>query len=119
MNSSETVWETWQQWQRTARPFTNFRQQRTNEATYRLECDLDHQADYVEVLFEAWRDNNLEWDVRARSEHELRDLDLFESQLRELSLPGAQGADIADYIRVTRRLLSAIREEVNTQRGAS
>ncbi|HEY7395804.1 MAG TPA: hypothetical protein VH559_13210 [Gemmatimonadaceae bacterium] len=107
----------WHQWQAAGRPFENFRRRDAPAPTYKVECDLDHQADYIVVLHEAWQDSNPKWDVPMRASNELADLDEFEQQLAALDLPISETLALCDYMVATRELLTAIHDSVSGQIG--
>jgi hypothetical protein len=111
MSVSDGLQVAWRTWQGTSRPFPNFQCQRSDAATYRIECDLDHQADYIVVLFEAWRDRNPHWDVPTRAERELGDLRTLEEQLHALGSSGPEIHALETYIRTTRALLEGLARE--------
>jgi hypothetical protein len=112
MGISDELERTWQAWRNAPRPFPNFRAQHTEAPSYAVECDLDHQADYVAVLVEAWRDRNPHWDVPMRTEHELRDLADFERAIAALALPAESIQPLQQYARRTRALLETLLREV-------
>ena len=97
----------WEHWARAPRPFESFRTQQTQAPTYKIECDLDHQADYIDALMEAMIEQNPDWDVPLGAKLELRDLGVLEAELAKLnpSLPNVRS--LWDYMRVARRLLEA------------
>lgn len=108
LNASPQLRDVWNEWRRMSRPFDNFRRQEVTAPTYKIECDLDHQADYIRVLVEAWFERNGNWDVPMRARSELADLQTFEAQLCELATSDSQSAALTKYMRVTKQLLDVL-----------
>jgi len=100
----------WADWSRTARPFANFRRENLQALTYKAEFDLDHQADYIDALVEAWAEKNPNWDVPVRAKLELQDLQLIDASLSHLDPSVANVRELREYIAKTRRLLEALAE---------
>jgi hypothetical protein len=100
----------WTEWNGIARPFMNLRHENLQAPTYKAEFDLDHQADYIDALVEAWVEKNPNWDVPMRAKLELQDLQLIDAGLSQLDPAVANVRELRDYISTTRRLLQALAE---------
>lgn len=96
-------------WRSAPRPFTTFRDGNVRSLTYGIECDLDHQASYLETMLNAWSSRSPHWDFVMRADHELRDLREFRDRLQALELPGGDTAALRGYMTATQQLLKAIR----------
>src|SRR5690242_14795475 len=105
MNLSARLMELWDLWRASERPFDNFRHGLGTAPTYKVECDLDHQASYIPELVNAWLTRNPNWDVTKRASHELRDLRTCARKVEELAASGVDGTALRAYIQVTRSLL--------------
>ena len=90
------------------RPTDNFRASNARALTYGIECDLEHQASYLETLVEALRAASPDWDFRLRAGAELKDLHNFRDRVECLELPPAVAAPLLAYMGITRQLLEAI-----------
>lgn len=105
-------------WEETPRPFQNFRAKCGSALTYGIECDLDHQASYIEVMIRAWQERNSHWDFRMRAESELRDLREYRERVEALELPVEESAPLLRYVSATEHLLRAV-AEIATERPAN
>jgi hypothetical protein len=97
-------------WEQTPRPFENFRASRGSALTYGIECDLDHQASYLETMIRQWHERNPHWDFRMRAENELRDLTEYQERIEALELPDGESGPLLRYVFATRLLLETIAE---------
>lgn len=97
-------------WEQAPRPFENFRASRGSSLTYGIECDLDHQASYLETMIRQWEEQNPHWDFRMRAQNELRDLSEYQERIEALELPDDESGPLLRYVSATRRLLEVLAE---------
>lgn len=97
-------------WEQTPRPFENFRTSRGSALTYGIECDLDHQASYLETMIRQWQEKNPHWDFRMRAQNELRDLGEYKERIAALELADDESGPLLRYVFATRLLLETIAE---------
>jgi hypothetical protein len=105
-------------WTRLNRPVDRFRRNDGGALTYGIECDLDHQADYVDTILGAIDRNDPSWDFLVRAGDELRDLLSFRERLASLEedLP-PYATELLEYMNVTVELLEAVIEASGAQEG--
>src|SRR5215472_5007308 len=71
-------------WRKTDCPVYAFRGGNTRELSWGVECDLDHQASYINTLLLALDRRDPHWDFQLRASNERRDLDDFRARLASL-----------------------------------
>ena len=99
-------------WRSTPRPVDNFLAERGSALTYGIECDLEHQADYIRVMIEAIASGNRLWNYELRTRDELQDLADFRSRLEALELPEETTRPFYRYMETTRALLEQVLQDV-------
>jgi hypothetical protein len=99
-------------WINTPRAFESFWSQDARQATYALECDLDHQVSYIEALFQAWDEQNPHWNLPLRISLEQEDTAAFEERLKNLSADPQRVRALKAYLVATKDLLQSMLEQV-------
>ena len=95
-------------WRALECPTQHFRAAVLNAPSYAIECDLDHQADYIRALLEAWDRRDPHWDFPLRLRGELRDLEDIRQHLSRLDAALPAGPLLLAYMDATRELLLAL-----------
>lgn len=95
-------------WKATPRPVENFLAGSGKALTYDVECDLEHQASYIETMVRALQEGNPHWDFAMRAEGELKDLTEFEERIDCLELPVEQSGPLRRYTEATRAVLKEV-----------
>jgi hypothetical protein len=113
MTLPQRIREIQRTWEDSPRPFENFRARRGDALTYGIECDLDHQADYILSLLRALEAKSPHWDFAMRATNELRELHELRERLEALELPQQVAAPLLRYTDTTDQLLRAIVDEVS------
>jgi CO dehydrogenase/acetyl-CoA synthase beta subunit len=109
MATSKSFTQAWFEWQRSAAPIANFRLERTNAPTYRIEHDLDHLTSYVHALgLKALGNETV--DFANLASQEFAELERISGELDRCSISEGEKKPFAAYISATRRVLEELIE---------
>lgn len=118
MGNSKEFTQAWYHWRHSMAPIANFRLQRTDAPTYRIEHDLDHLASYIYALgLKAV--GNEPVDYAKLASQELVELEKIISELERCNISADEKESFTTYLAATRLVLEGLIKISTTQLSPS